>query len=291
MDQVDRVDVSVLIPTIGRSELLEKCLRSLEACRPRASEIVVIDQSRTAEIPDLVASFEHVGARCVQMHERGVALARNTGLEEAHHEIVALTDDDCIVAPDWVGAAHDLSSADPGAIFTGRVLPGEGGGHVPSTRIEEEPEDFTGKPDPGAFFSNNAIVPRSQALALGGFDARFPAAAAEDNDFGYRWLVDGRTMRFDPRLVVWHCDWRTDKQLRKLYWNYGRWQGAFYSKHLVEGDRRVLRFMRTDVQFMLRTLWLRARRRPTLPLKAAVLPVLGLPVGLWQGVRHFRKST
>src|SRR5438270_299876 len=128
------VDVSVLIPTVGRAELLEQCLRSLERCRPRAREILVVDQSDGDEVA--------------------------------------------------------------------------------------------------------AVVPRSGARALGGFDERFPNAS--DNDFGYRWLVSGRAMRFDPRLVVWHHDWRTPAQVRRLYWKYGRWQGAFYVKHLLQGDRRVL---------------------------------------------------
>jgi GT2 family glycosyltransferase len=290
-DPVEVVDVSVLVPTIGRTELLEKCLRSLEACRPRAREIVIVDQSRADEIPTLVRSFESIGARSVAMAERGVARARNRGFAEVRHEVVAITDDDCIVDESWVGLAHDLATRDPGAILTGRVLPGEGPGYVPSTRIDEEPVDFTGEPHAGALFTNNAVLPRSEAVAFGGFDERFPAPAAEDNDFGYRWLAEGRAMRFDPRLVVWHCDWRTPDQLRKLYWNYGRWQGVFYAKHLLQGDGRVLRFVRADVGHLIRTLWLRARRRPAPPVMSALLPVLGLPVVLWQGRRFGRERT
>ena len=283
------VDVSVLIPTIGRTELLEKCLQSLEACRPRAAEIVVVDQSRGSEIEALVSRFAHIGARSVPMTERGVALARNAGLGEVRHEVVALTDDDCLVAEDWVGAAHELAAEDPAAIFTGRVLPGEGEGHVPSTRTDEEPVDFTGNPHAGAFFSNNAIVPRAAATEVG-FDERFPAAAAEDNDFGYRWLRGGRPLRFEPRLVIWHCDWRTPRELRKLYFNYGRWQGAFYIKYLFQGERRMLRFLWWDFRYLGQTLWQRFVRRKDVLVTPALMPVLGLPVGLWEA-RRFRPGT
>jgi GT2 family glycosyltransferase len=282
------VDVSVLIPTIGRAELLEKCLRSLEACRPRAREVVIVDQSRGDEVAAVVRAFDHIGARAVPMAERGVARARNRGLQEIRHEVMALTDDDCVVDPSWIGVAYDQAKSNPGAILTGRVLPGGSEGYVPSTRTDEEPRDFTGQPFVGAFFTNNAVVPLSETLALGGFDERFPNAS--DNDFEYRWLATGRPLRFDPRLVVWHCDWRTPAELRTLYWRYGRWRGAFYAKYLLQGDPRVLRFLRADVGFLLRTLWLRALRRSTVPVTSALLPVLGLPLGLWEA-RRFRRGS
>src|SRR5215208_1922459 len=93
----DVVDVSVLIPTIGRPELLEKCLESLEACRPRAREIVIVDQSGEPSTKAVVDRFAHIGARTVPMAEKGVAKARNRGLEAVQHDLIALTDDDCTV--------------------------------------------------------------------------------------------------------------------------------------------------------------------------------------------------
>jgi GT2 family glycosyltransferase len=284
------VDVSVSVPTIGRSELLEECLRSLEACRPRAREIVVVDQSDADEVSAVVRKFGHIGARWVPMQERGLSHARNRGIKEARHELVAITDDDCVVAPDWLGAAHALAMDHPGAIVTGRVLPGSDEGHVPSTRVDEEPRDFTGTPHAGAFFGNNAIVPRSEVLALGGFDERFPqVSAAEDNEFGYRWLAAGHAMRFEPRLVVWHRDWRTPAEVRKLYWRYGRWQGAFYATRLLHGDPRVLRFVGWDIRYALQILWRRFIRRQRVSLAPALLPVLSMPFGLLE-VRRLRRG-
>ncbi len=283
---IEVVDVSVLIPTIGRPERLEACLRSLEACRPRAREIVVVDQSGGDAVANVVGRFAHIGARLIPMRERGVARARNRGLQEVRHEIILLTDDDCVVDSSWVGLSHELAAGEPGAIFTGRVLPGVDR-HVVSTRTDEEPREFTGEPHAGALYTNNAVVPRSGAVAIGGFDERFTNAS--DNDFGYRWLVEGRPMRFDPRLVVWHCDGRTPAEVRRLYWKYGRWQGAFYAKHLLAGDWRVLHPLRGELEFLVRTLWQRfVRRRRDVSVAQALVPVLGLPLGLWEA-RRFRR--
>ena len=37
--------LSVVIPTIGRCELLRRCLRSVLACTRAADEVIVVDQS------------------------------------------------------------------------------------------------------------------------------------------------------------------------------------------------------------------------------------------------------
>jgi GT2 family glycosyltransferase len=285
-DSIESVDVAVVIATLGRPQLLEQCLRSLEACRPRAREIVVVDQSRGTEVTDVVSRFAHIGARVIAMAERGLGLARNRGLAAVNQAIVAITDDDCVVDRSWIGTADRLAEQHPRAIATGRVLPGEGEGHVPSTRTDEEPHDFTGELHAGALFGNNSVVPRSELLAFGGFDELIPPIA-EDNDLGYRWLAAGHAMRYEPDLVIWHCDWRTPAELRELYWHYGRLQGVFYAKHLRARDLRVLRFLRADVGYLLKTVWRRLRRRPTAPVTSALIPVLGLPHGLWQGrARH-----
>jgi len=119
-------------------------------------------------------------------------------------------------------------------------------GHVPSTRTDEVPHDFTGQRSCDGLFSGNLVLPRREALELGGFDERLETA--EDNDFGYRWLVAGRPMTFDPALVVWHNDWRTPEELERLYVVYWRGQGRFYGKHLRHGDPTMLRFLARDLK-------------------------------------------
>src|SRR5829696_5833042 len=59
------VPVSVVVPTIGRPALVESLLESLARCDPRASEIVVVDQSHTEPLARVVSKFDHIGARLV----------------------------------------------------------------------------------------------------------------------------------------------------------------------------------------------------------------------------------
>ncbi|MFL5884581.1 MAG: glycosyltransferase family 2 protein [Thermoleophilaceae bacterium] len=281
----DALPVSVVVPTIGRPAQLRACLESLARCEPRAAEVVVVDQSTTRETAALVEQFGRIGARRAHSDGRGVGLARNTGLREANHDVVAMTDDDCTVAPTWVATAHRLASADPGRIFTGRVLEGKnegGGGYTPSTRTDEVAHDFTGELSCDGLFSGNVVLPRRAALELGGFDERLETA--EDNDFGYRWLRAGRPMTFDPELVVWHNDWRTPQELERLYVVYWRGQGAFYGKHLRSRDPMMLRFLARDLKKAVKATGervLRGRPRWT-DWRRGIMR--GLPVGLWRGL-------
>ena len=109
------------------------------------------------------------------------------------------------------------------------------------------PRDFT-KPQPWGLFPGNAGGARTPLLELGGFDERDAfGVAAEDNDLAWRWLRTGRSIRYRPELIVWHHDWRTDKEIVDRYVEYGRGQGALYAKHLKAGDLRIAPWLARDV--------------------------------------------
>ena len=284
----DVLPLSVAIPTIGRLAPLRQCLESLAACEPGAAEILVVDQSRDPAVAHLVAEFASARARHVPCTGRGPATGRNTALRETQHEFVAMTDDDCTVAADWVETAWRLMSSDAERIVTGRVLPVGDPRAVPSTNEDETPRDFTGEPRADALFSNNMVLNRSLTLAEGGFDERFgPEIGAEDNDLCYRWLKAGRRLHFEPALVVWHHDWRTPAELERVYLRYMRGEGFLYAKHLREGDLRILRYVGRDLVWALRgyaAAVVKRRARWTDPRRAIVR---GLPSGLWQGWHVF----
>jgi GT2 family glycosyltransferase len=277
------VPVSVVVPTVGREVPLGRCLTSLAACRPRADEILVVDQSHAPAIARLVGEFSSVGARLVPCTGRGVARGRNVGIDEARHAFVLVTDDDCTVEPNWVETAWRLMTADPAQIVSGRVVPVGDERAVPSTKDDPDRRDYTGEIHNGVLYGNNMVLNREFVVAAGGFDERFgPLEAAEDNDFCYRWLKAGRALRYEPVLVVHHHDWRSPAELEELYFRYARGQGFLYAKHLRRGDLRMLGFMARDAYYVLRAIAaavVKRRQRWTDPR-------LGIPRGLPAGLRH-----
>ncbi len=286
----DTVLVSVIIPTIGRSELLAKCLESITSNDPAPAEIVVVDQSHSPEVAAVITAAGPT-VRLVPCQGVGIARGQNLGLREATHDVAMLTNDDITVAPDWVGVAWKAMQADPAAIVTGRVLSTGEPGQTPSLRTEEHRIDYRGaEPHWGIMMGGNMAFPRRSLLEIGGWDERPSfSVAAEDNDLCYRWMKSGRPMYFEPDLVVWHHDWRTPDQMQQVYRNYSRGQGAFYAKHLYHGDRRMLRPLWLDVRSGLGG-WIRSVARHPLHHSAeAKARLLGVPAGFIRGIFEERK--
>ena len=239
----------MLIPTIGRAALLRNCLLSILACDPLPDEVVVVDQSSTTEVADLIVDLDEKIVRRLPCDATGIAHAMNDGLAAVRHDAVLVTHDDCTVPADWVQTAARLARAFPEGIITGRILPPDGSLYVPSTKTDPVPRDYTGTLTSGVLNPASMIANRLGIQAIGGFDERGSLlVAAEDNDLCYRWLADGRTFRYEPDLVVWHHDWRTPEQLVKTHIAYARAQGGFYAKHLYARDWRVLVMLRWDLQ-------------------------------------------
>ena len=267
-----------MIPTIGRPALLTACVQSILCCDPLPAEIVVVDQSGGSGIRLSVEALAAPMVRVVSCPGRGIARATNLGLASAGHDMVLVTHDDCSVAPDWVAVAHRLLRTHPGAILTGRVLPPDSSGYVPSTITSKEPHDYTGSVTSGVLYPANMAVDRAALLGFGGFDERRGLElAAEDNDLCFRWLCASRPLRYEPDLVVWHHDWRTPSELVRTHVTYAHGQGAFYAKHLCAGDRRVLPLLRWDLHQGLLSIAAgvaRRRARWTDPYRAMVVPLL-----------------
>jgi GT2 family glycosyltransferase len=283
------VPMTVLIRTIGRPRLLQACLESIAVCEPAPQEIVVVDQSRGDEITAVVSAFADRGARVVSSWERGTGLAFNVGLRAARHPIVLVTDDDCTVAPDWIERGWAHMSSDPNAIVTGQVLPAGDADAVPSIIDDPQPRDYTGEIHFGALYTGNCCLNRDEVIAMGGFDELI-RPVAEDNDLCYRWLKAGRSLRYEPDLVVWHHEWRSGDELVRWYVQYAKSQGMFYAKHLRRGDMAMARYIAYDLYQAMRGIAARVLRgrSATSDYRRGIL--VGLPAGLARGLWVFRNQ-
>lgn len=287
---MNTLPVSVVIRTIGRPNLLRDALASLSRCNPAPSETVIVDQSRGPETAETARTAGPPGTRVVSSRGIGRALAANEGIQAATHNTVFMVDDDCVVREDWIAAGWRAMKSQPDGLFCGQVLPaGDDPRKVPSAIVLEEGRDFTGDPIHGELYTGNMVCSREAVLVLGGLDPRV-VPFAEDSEFCFRWLSAGRNLRHVPDLVVWHRDWRTPKELERLYVEYYRGMGMFYAKHLWRRDRRVLRMLAIDLVEYLRSIrdWLtRGSPRWTDVRRGALR---GLPFGLARGIWEFRRE-
>jgi cellulose synthase/poly-beta-1,6-N-acetylglucosamine synthase-like glycosyltransferase len=107
--------ISIIIPAYNEEATIERCLSALSSQTvPRSSyELIVVDgnsRDRTREI-----AAEYADLVFIQESER-VSGARNDGFVRAKYAIVATTDADSVVAPDWIEQIL-YSFADPRVVL------------------------------------------------------------------------------------------------------------------------------------------------------------------------------
>src|SRR4051794_38038558 len=111
-------EVSVVIPTHNRLEVLAEVIRALEFQEGAPElEVVVADDGSTDGTADWLRhrSF-NVNLRVFTQENRGPAAARNTGVAVAAGKWVAFLGDDTVPSPGWLAthrAAHRRRGDDP----------------------------------------------------------------------------------------------------------------------------------------------------------------------------------
>lgn len=126
---VNRPDVSVVVPTYNRVALLQRALLSLFSQRTQQAnfEIIVVDNNSADETGEVVESLKTkspVTLRSLRETRQGNAYARNTGVEIAEAPIVAFLDDDVVADENWVDTIKTGLDRSPEISFVGgRILP------------------------------------------------------------------------------------------------------------------------------------------------------------------------
>lgn len=201
--------VSVVVPAHGRHAQTRACVESLLALDYPGGpvEVIVVDD---ASRPPLAEALDGLPVRLVR-HERsrGPSAARNAGAALASGEVIAFTDNDCVVRPDWLWALVPYLD-DPTVGFAGgRVVgPPEGG---PIMAFEAVRSSLDMGPNPGEVGigqsipympSCNLLVRRALLERLGGFAEDMPIG--EDVDLIWRGARAGARAFYAPEGVIVH---------------------------------------------------------------------------------------
>ena len=230
------IDATVVIPSRNRQLHLQRCLTALSAQRiPHgAFEVVVVDDE--SEPPLDLNPKRWAGSfslTVVRQRRTGPAGARQRGVAEARGRVIAFTDDDCLPAPSWLSALTASLTEHPDALIGGSTFNGledDLWAQASQLTLELVYAFFNRAPGQPTFFaSNNIACQRHRYLESGGFDTRFPYAAAEDREFCDRWKMQGRPLLWDPRAVVEHQHAQSLREFVRLHFRYGQGAAVYHS--------------------------------------------------------------
>jgi glucosyl-dolichyl phosphate glucuronosyltransferase len=123
-------EVSIVIPTYNRSELLRNAVLSVlrqERDTTSTFEVIVVDNNSRDDTEGVVRSLINQYPRQLRYvfeSNQGNAYARNTGIDNAKGAIIAFIDDDVIVDPNWlVALAETFKGREHLSFVGGKVLP------------------------------------------------------------------------------------------------------------------------------------------------------------------------
>jgi glycosyltransferase involved in cell wall biosynthesis len=209
-------DLSIVLCTYNRSRLLDCALRALEqqTLDPARLEIIVIDNNSTDDTAAVTRRhldrYPHI--QYVFEAVQGLPFARNAGVAAARAPIVAFTDDDVEVAPEWAAAILKVFENPDVGYIGGKVLPVWAGAPrpawVPETHYGplalqdrgNRPFSVGAHDARACLIGANFAVRRCVFEAVGGFSPAFPWG--EDREFQLRAWDRGVRGRYVPDVVA-----------------------------------------------------------------------------------------
>lgn len=209
------VDVSIIIPTYNRNQVLRKTLESLRTLNPSPREILVIDQTETHDAETEAFLQDAISRREIEyiyQAKPNAQRARNVGIARARGEVLLFLDDDVIVDSGLVGAHwKNYEDRTLGAVCGFFLDPGE----VPIFELPEvchrrktgwiyAPHCYAKRTTNYSWPSGNGSVRRVIAMDVGGFDENFTKTLFDDTDFCGRMLKFGIKNVHDPEAKMLH---------------------------------------------------------------------------------------
>jgi GT2 family glycosyltransferase len=239
--------ISVLIATKNRSGSLFRCLRSISTNSVKTEiEIIVVDQSLEGRVPKIPKVMNNTVIKTTVTPKYGKAYGLNEGLKIATGDIIVFIDDDCIVSSDWLQHVNNsFNKTDVSGAF-GKTLPYQPAlnrdKHCPSTfspaggyRLITKPVFHADK----IGFGNNMAFRKSVLTEIGNFRWWLGPGSigsnAEDADISLRALIDGHKLLYNPKMIVYHDRWLTEKEDRVNNRSYICGESACYGFFALTG--------------------------------------------------------
>jgi glycosyltransferase involved in cell wall biosynthesis len=256
------VEISVVVPTIGRESLIE-CLISIKEQSYENYEVIVTGLSKETET--IVNSF---GFNFLLSPVASVSKQRNLGIDNSRGNIIAFIDDDAIADKEWLSNLIKHYKDEEVASVGGKVIPRISGkipeflkdlppgifkGFIGETLLEFTSSTVIDKP---LLWASNFSVRKTIFDKIGLFDEELGRSIGnlmgeEETDIQRRILKEGFKIIYEPNSIVTHLV--DEERLTKLWFlERSFWQG--YSEILsirkAENFNKLLDFENLTFKYM-----------------------------------------
>jgi glycosyltransferase involved in cell wall biosynthesis len=160
---------SIIIPTYNRKSFLSNAIQSVLAQKFRGFELIIVDDGSSDNTKELVFSFNDDRIRYIYQLNRGVCVARNTGIFAAKGKYITFLDSDDWAESNWLDDFYSqIQKRETDLVFCDMSLKYSDGRSVIRQalyRYDNSNPNENGMYMPGAFCIKSELIKR-----IGGFD-------------------------------------------------------------------------------------------------------------------------
>ena len=196
--------ISVVVCAYNEAATIDECLASIENLSYPDYEIILVNDGSRDATGDIAR--RHASVTVLDIPNGGLSAARNVGLEHAAGEIIAYTDGDVRVDPDWLThlvrpflASDVVGTGGPNLVPADDPPMAQCIARAPGSPTQVMLDDRTAEHVPGC----NMAFRRDALLAVGGFNPIY-LRAGDDVDICWRLQARGWKIGFAPSALVWH---------------------------------------------------------------------------------------
>jgi GT2 family glycosyltransferase len=222
------ITFSVLVCTYNHPEMLEMALNALiNRTDEKPNQVVVVNggDERSDQLVLKYLNRSDIKVELVKIINKNLANSRNIGLSYCTGDIIAMTDDDAEVFPNWVTQMKKNHAEHPEAGGVGGAVLGADSGKSLLSRIADV-ATFSSPPKPGyvrTIAGVNVSYKKNVLQAVGQQDETL--FRGEDVDFNWRIMNLGYEIYYTPEIKVIHHHRPDFKQFLHQFHMYGR---AYY---------------------------------------------------------------
>jgi glycosyltransferase involved in cell wall biosynthesis len=230
---MNRVNISVVIPAYNRVDLLPRALDSVLLQTLAPGQVVVVDDGSDDTTREMVAE-NYPGIDYIYQQNKGVSAARNTGIQAAGGDWVALLDSDDAWLPEkLLQQAHALERGSYKVCHTNETWIRDGVRVNQMTKHEKHGGWIYPHCLPLCAMSPSSVLLSRAALNdVGLFNESLPAC--EDYDMWLRLCSRYQVLLVDEPLVTKYGG--HEDQLSRKYWGMDRFRIQSLENMLIKGS-------------------------------------------------------